>query len=170
MPVRHLIVWSLLSAAVVVCAMYAAQSTDSTSLVVRVEPEAVLNITRLPLEFRVSRRGEVNTASATITARVRAQPGETISVVVRPAGDLHGPAGTIPAAAIDWQASKVMARGGAQQAACTSGQLGPSRSLTAGWKRSGILSCAVRFRLADPGTWPAGTYSTDVLFAIQTGL
>jgi hypothetical protein len=169
MPVRPIILGCLLSAVAVAWAVYAAQSADSTALVVRVQPEAVLNITRLPLEFRVTPRGEANTVTTTIAARVRAQSGESIAVLVRPAGDLQGPAGTIPAAAVEWQASKAMARGGAEDAACAPGQLGAGRSLTAGWKRSGILSCAVRFRLTNPGTWPAGTYSTDLFFAIQTG-
>ncbi|MBZ5624916.1 MAG: hypothetical protein LAQ69_40370 [Acidobacteriia bacterium] len=151
-------------------ATVAAQRTATTTLVVRVAPEQRLNVSRVSLQFRVSAdgAGDVTSQTATVAAWVRALPGQRIRLTAT-TGSLSGPPGAVPSSAIRWSGSPASATGGGQGASCTSGSFeshGP-QDLVAGWTRSGTLSCAVVFSLADPRSLPPGQYTGTVDLALR---
>ncbi len=147
-----------------------AQRSGTTTLVLQVNPEALLDPQQLTLNFRVSADGasDVTSQTTSVAAWVRALPGQRIRVTARLAS-LNGPEGPVPVEAVRWSGSATRATSGARAAACSSGtfQAGATHDLVLGWQRSGILTCAVRFELAAPRTLPPGLYSGAVALALD---
>jgi hypothetical protein len=83
--------------------------------------------------------------------------------------NLSGPAGAVPISAIRWSGSSLVAAAGAQAASCAGGSFpsGDTQDLVAGWQRSGTLTCAVTFWLADPRSLPPGAYTGVVDFTLR---
>ena len=142
-----------------------AQRTGSTTLLLRVSPEAHLNPERIALRFTVTADGLGESARQTenIAAWVRALPGQRIRLIARMAS-LSGPSGAIPSGAVRWNGANQMASGGGQAASCASGSFagGATQDLVDAWRTSGTLTCAVTFSLADPRSLPAGAYVGSV--------
>lgn len=151
-------------------ARVAAQRSATTTLQVRVAPESHLVPTRLTLSFRVSPDGigDLTTRTALIAAWVRALPGQHIRLTALP-GALTGPAGPVSAAAIRWTGVSTRATAGGQEATCTAGSFDTPtpQDLVAGWTRSGTLTCAVTFSLADPRSVPVGGYTSIVDLSLR---
>jgi len=147
-----------------------AQHNGSTTLAVHVNPEARLDPRQLALNFRVSADGasDVTSQTASVAATVRALPGQTIRVTAQLVG-FNGPDGPTPVTQIVWAGSMARATAGAQAAACSSGtfQTGTTQDLVLGWQRSGILTCAVTFALAEPRSLSPGLYSGTVNLALD---
>jgi len=147
-----------------------AQRSGTTSLVLRVAPEVRLSPQQVALHFRVSAEGasDVTTESAVIAAWVRALPGQQIRMTSR-LENLQGPDGPVPASAVRWAGSTRNATGGGRQAECTSGVFaaGAVQDMVQGWDRSGILTCAVSFELAEARSLPPGQYSGVVSLAVE---
>jgi len=136
------------------------QRTATTTLMVQVRPEAYVVPSQIPLHFRVSADGasDVTVQTATITAWVRALPGQAIRIVARPSAGFP----------FSWSGSATRATQGAQSASCTSGTsdgMAPAE-LVSGWSRSGILTCAVTFFLTDARALDPGLYTANVDLAI----
>lgn len=146
----------------------APQQTESTSLVVRIEPEARIDPQQVELHFRVSPGGgsDVIMQVAVVAAWVRATPGHQIRAIAR-LMNLNGPAGPIPANAVRWTGAVLNASAGAQGAACSSGVFTPdtAHDLVQGWDRSGKLTCMVNFELSARDL-PPGEYSGLVGLAL----
>lgn len=148
-----------------------AQRSGSTSLTVQVLPEERLTPSQASLRFVVSAdgAGDISTQTVMITAWVRALPGRRIRLTATP-NVLSGPAGPLPASALHWSGSVTNAKAGGQEAICTAGSFPAAApaDLIAGWNRSGIITCAVEFSLADPRSLPAGTYAGTVMLALHS--
>ena len=148
-----------------------AQNSGTTTLVLRVGPEARVDPQQVPLSFVVSTDGtaDVTTVPVQITARVRALAGQAIRVTGQ-LKNLQGPSGPVDAGAVRWAGSVVNATGAARQAACSSGAFasGASENLVAGWQTSGLLVCALNFQLTQPRSFPPGAYSGTVQLAVAT--
>ena len=133
--------------------------------------EPRLDPRQVELNFRVSADGASDVASrtATVVAWVRALPGQQIRVTAQ-LGSLNGPDGPIPVTQIIWAGSTARATAGGQAATCSSGtfQTGTTQDLVLGWQRSGILTCAVTFALAEPRSLSPGLYSGTVNLALDT--
>jgi len=146
-----------------------AQPISSSSLVIRVVPEAHLSPSQIPLMFIVSADGAVELTSqvANVLTWVRALPGEEIHLIAR-FGTMAGPSGTLPASAIAWHGSVLHATAGGQDATCTDGSMaaGLSQALVSGWQRSGTLACAVTFWLESPRSLAPGVYTVMVDLAL----
>jgi hypothetical protein len=146
------------------------QSSATATLSLRIEPEAVLSVTRLPLRVRIPTDGDpIVISTATVAARVRTAAGNAIRVVARPMGDLAGPSGTIPIREVRWTAVKAAGVGGAGAASCADGTLGEHKSITADWTSSGILACSITFLFQNSQKWTPGEYESAVEFSIETG-
>ena len=149
----------------------AAQSSGSTTLVLRVSPEARIDPPQVALAFFVSADGtsDVTAASASLAARVRALSGQAIRVTAQ-LSSLHGPAGPVPESAVSWTGSAINANGAARQALCSSGVFAPgaAQDLVASWQTSGVLTCALNFQLAQPRSLLPGAYSGVVNLAVVT--
>jgi hypothetical protein len=147
-----------------------AQRSATTTLVLRVAPEAHLNPPQVTLHFRVSADGASDVASQTetIAAWVRALPGQRIRLTALP-GALTGPAGVVPGSAIRWSGAPARATSGGQSATCTSGSFNgaAAQDLASGWRSSGTLACAVTFSLADPRGLPPGAYMAVVNLSLR---
>jgi hypothetical protein len=148
-----------------------AQRTGSTTLVVRVTPEQHLSVSHVALQFRVSADGvgDITNQAATVSAWVRALPGQRIRLTAT-IGNVSGPAGLVPPTAIRWTGSPARATPGGQEASCTSGgfeSLAP-QDLVAGWTRSGMVTCTVTFSLAAPRDFLPGVYAGTVDLALRT--
>ena len=148
-----------------------AQRSGSTIVAVHVEPEAHLNPSQVALRLVVSADGSDDIASQTavIAMWVRALPNQRIRLIGHLA-NLSGPAGAVPISAIRWSGSTLAAGSGAQAASCAGGSFasGDTQDLVAGWQRSGMLTCAVTFSLADPRSLPPGAYTGVVDFILRT--
>jgi hypothetical protein len=148
-----------------------AQRTGTTTLVLRVNPEARLDPQQVTLNFRVSADGasDVTSQTTSVAAWVRALPGQQIRVTAQLVS-LNGPNGPVPITQVGWAGSSTRATAGAQAATCSSGtfQPGVTEDLVLGWQRSGILNCAVSFALAAPRDLPPGLYSGIVNLALGT--
>jgi hypothetical protein len=146
-----------------------AQSSGGSALVIRINPEAHLNLSCAQLSFLVTNPGEIATsAPVTITAWVRALPNQQIRLTALPV-NLAGPAGAIPPGTIAWNGTMTSPpTGGATAAACTSGSFGAGgpQQLISGWTQSGIARCTVTFTLATDAAWPQGAYSGQVDFSL----
>lgn len=131
-----------------------AQHTATTSLVLRVGPEARLDPQQVALTFRVSADGssDVTTVSAVVAARARTAPGQSLRVTARLL-NLD--------AQVQWTSSILSAAGGGQQASCSSGVLAPgaTQDLVTGWQSSGLVTCSVNFQLVDPRSLAPGVYA-----------
>jgi hypothetical protein len=142
-----------------------AQRIASTSLVVRVSPEARLTPEQVALRFVVTADGlgEVTSQTQAIAARVRALPGQRIRLTARMAS-LEGPSGAVPIGAVRWEGASQRATGGGQSAACSAGsfEAGATQDLVDAWGSSGALTCAVTFSLVDPRSLAPGTYAGAV--------
>jgi hypothetical protein len=142
-----------------------AQRSGNTTLVVRVTPEAHLMPSQVGLRFRTSPGGvgDITSQTATISAWVRAVPGQHIRLTASLA-QLSDATGAVFSQAVRWNGTPIQATGGGQTAICTNGTLqsGSTQDLIAGWQRSGTLSCAVSFGLSDPQGLPAGSYTGRV--------
>jgi hypothetical protein len=142
-----------------------AQRSGNTTLVVRVSPEAHVVPSQVSLRFRTSADGvgDITSQTQVIAAWVRAIPGQHIRLTARLAA-FSGPAGAGSTPTIRWSGTSVHSTGGGQTATCTNGTLpaGAALDLVAGWQRSGTLTCAIAFGLADPQSLPAGTYTGTI--------
>jgi hypothetical protein len=142
-----------------------AQRTGSTTLVLRVSPEAHLNPGQVTLRFMVTADGlgEITSQTEAISAWVRALPGQRIRLIARMAG-LSGPSGTVPGEAVRWSGASQRATGGGQSATCSAGSFagGATQDLVAAWQVSGTLTCAVTFSMGDPRSLPPGVYTGAV--------
>lgn len=147
-----------------------AQRSGSTILALHVAPEAHLNPSQVALRLVVSADGSGDIASQTavIATWVRALPNQRIRLIGHLA-NLSGPAGAVPISAIRWSGSSLGAASGAQAATCADGSFagGGTQDLVAGWQRSGTLTCAVTFSLADPRSLPPGAYTGVVDFILR---
>ena len=147
-----------------------AQRSGSTSLALHVAPEAHLNPSQVALRLVVSAdgSGEIASQTAVIATWVRALPNQRIRLIGHMA-NLSGPAGAVPISAIRWSGSSLRATSGAEVAICAGGSFasGDTQDLVAGWQRSGMLTCAVTFSLADPRSLPPGTYTGVVDFILR---
>jgi hypothetical protein len=157
--------WQVLVAvALSLTASVLAQRTGTTTLALRVDPEARLNPSQIAMNFRVSAGGanDITTQTQTIEARVRALPGQPIRLTATASG-------TIPLSALRWSGSPAGAAGGGEQAACSSGtfETAATQDLVTGWSRSGTLTCTVTFSLADPASLPPGNYTGNIALAIR---
>lgn len=141
-----------------------AQRTATTTLVVRIDPETHLSPAKVNLSFRVSAdgAGDVTSQTETVSAWVRSLPGQTIHLAASAAG-------TLPLSALRWSGAVSQATAGGQQASCTSGSFasGVSQDLAGPWTRSGTLTCAVTFSLADPRSLAPGLYTGAIDIAIR---
>jgi hypothetical protein len=156
----------LVSALVAACwVQVGAQRTGNTTLVVRVTPEAHLTPSQVSLRFRTSAggAGDITSQTEIVAAWVRAAPGQHIRLTAS-LGQLSDATGAVFSQAVRWTGAPFQATGGGQTATCTSGilQSGSSQDLIAGWQKSGTLTCAIAFGLADPQSLPAGTYTGRV--------
>lgn len=146
-----------------------AQRSGTSSLVVQVAPEARLAPQQVLLSFQISSDGtsNVTTASAAVTAWVRAAPGQAIRVRAS-LEDLAGPSGPVSASAVGWRGSAVSAAGGGRQAACSSGAFAPgaAQDLVLGWEAPGTLTCSVSFELNGVSGLRPGVYSGVVRLAV----
>jgi hypothetical protein len=147
-----------------------AQRSGSTNLEVHVAPEAHLDPRQVALRLVVSEDGSGDIASQTavIATWARALPNQRIRLMGHMA-NLSGPDGAVPISAIRWSGSNVGATSGAQAASCAGGSFasGATQDLIAGWQRSGTLTCAVTFSLADPRSLPPGIYTGVVDFILH---
>ena len=147
-----------------------AQHTASTNLTVVVSPEARLNPGQVALRFVVTADGlgEVTSQTQAIAARVRALPGQRIRLIARMA-NLAGPAGAVPAGAVQWNGASRQATAGGQSATCSAGSFaaGATEDLVDAWKLSGTLTCAVTFSLVDPRSLSPGAYSGAVELTLR---
>lgn len=152
-------VFAILTAAFLITGIPLA-SAQSTGLVIKVNPEAHLDISTIPLSFTVNEPGEVVMSQpVTVTAWVRALPGQQIELTAAVDG-LDGPV-SVPLTALTWSGAMGRATGGAVTANCTQGTFteGASQSLISNWNQSGIATCTVSFSLKTDASWTAGTYS-----------
>lgn len=142
-----------------------AQRTGSTTLALRVSPEAHLSPGQVALRFVVTADGlgEITSQTETVAAWVRALPGQRIRLIARMAS-LAGPSGTVPIGAVRWSGASQRATGGGQAATCSAGSFagGATQDLVAAWQVSGTLTCAVTFSLGDPHSLPPGAYTGAV--------
>jgi hypothetical protein len=162
----------LVSTLVVACwVQVGAQRSGNTTLIARVGPEAHLSPSQVSLQFRTSAGGGGNIASQTaiVAAWVRAAPGQHIRLTARLA-QFSDAAGAIFPETVRWTGAPVQATGGGQAATCTNGilQSGSTEDLIAGWQRSGTLTCAIAFALADPQSLPAGTYTGKIDLTLRS--
>jgi hypothetical protein len=138
------------------------QRAGSTRLVLTVVPEFRLDPSRLLVQFTVSPNGVGDIASqpAAVSAWARSLPGRQIHLTAH-VGVVTGPSGPAPDAAIEWKGSALRSTAGGRAATCTSGSFsaGTTQELVAGWQESGILACAIAFRLANPHELAPGTYT-----------
>lgn len=148
-----------------VCAAIAGPQS-STQLMVRIEPEARLNLASVSLRFRVP-GPEVNTV--TLEALARPLPSQQVIVTATPQSELRSGAAVIPLSAVRWQGTKTAARGGGTAAACTSGALlqASARPLAENWKAPGALTCSVSFSVDDPSRFAPGVYTTTLSFDLR---
>jgi hypothetical protein len=146
-----------------VLGMRAQQRVATTNLSVRVEPEQHLMPGRVDLSFRVSGdgRSDVLTQSQPVAAWVRALPGQHIRVIAAASG--------VPdQAELRWTASATRAASGAESARCTNGVFqGSTNDLVSNWSRSGILTCAVTFELANARALAPGIYPISVSLTLR---
>lgn len=167
MPNRAVSVWVLVLAFVVTCG---AQRSSTSMLVLEIPPEAVLDPQQMNLNFVVSPDGssDVTVHSATVAAKVRTLPGRQIHVMGRLVG-FQGPEGPVASNALRWSGLASRATGGGVAASCSSGtfQADAQHDLVLGWQRSGILTCAVTFELAEPRNLSPGSYSGRVELALD---
>lgn len=149
----------------------AVQHSGPTSLLVRVEPVARIDPQQVVLHFRKSADGssDLTTQAASVTAWVRALPGQRIRVAARLV-DLEGPNGPIAISALRWTGQLVSATAGARQAACSSGGFGgeDAQDLVEGWERSGVLTCSVNFELTGARNLSPGLYRGLVKLSLGT--
>ena len=133
----------------------------TTSLMVRVEPEARLDPQQIKLDFRISAGGAADARwqRAQVAAWVRPLPGQQVRILAR-LTKLEGPEGAIAPASLRWAGSVRDATGGAEQATCSSGVFAKdgAQDLVRGWERPGRLTCAIDFELRSAGL-TAGEYS-----------
>jgi DNA-binding response OmpR family regulator len=143
----------------------AQSSVSSTALTVRVEPEARLSQSQVPIQFLVSSDGtaDVVSQSAIVAAWIRAMPGQQIHLTAR-AGAVTGPSGATGAAEIRWNGSLTSATVGGQSATCTTGLLVSNtwQALVTGWQQSGTLICSLKFELTNPRVLAPGAYAAVV--------
>jgi hypothetical protein len=152
--------------AMVQLALFAAQSTGSTALAVRIAPEARLNPQSIAVTIQVDASGAVTAQTATLQAWIRALPGQTIQLVAC-AGDVTGPAGTLPPGVLRWEGVAIGATGGGRDAHCTSGAFtGAADLLASGWARPGTLTCQVRVTLDGAQTPAPGVYTARIYLAL----
>ncbi len=134
-----------------------AQNTGTTTLLLRVNPEARLDPPQLPLAFHISPDGssDVTTASAVVTALVRTAPGQPIRLTGRLA-NLN--------AQVRWTGSLLTASGGGKDALCSPGTLAPgaAQDLITGWQRSGTATFSLHFELVNARLLAPGDYSAVV--------
>ncbi len=157
----------LLAAAAGFCATAPGQrhGSGTTTLAVRVDPDARLNVSSVPLTFAVPGTGSV---TATLVAWARPLPGQRVRLVATPVGALAGAAGTIPLTAISWNGAKSAARGGGATATCTAGTIGTGEfEFAAGWTRPGTLTCSVTFTLQEAARFAPGVYNGTLLTALR---
>jgi hypothetical protein len=157
------------SAVATVC-MYA-QQTTTTTLQVRIEPEAHVAPQQIALRLRVSADGtsDVTTQTETIAAWVRALPGQRIRLQTRILS-LTGPSGPISPTSLGWSGGFLRTSSGAQGAACTAGTFDATQAadLISNWTRSASLACAVTFSLIAPATLPPGTYTGTIELTVRS--
>lgn len=158
-----LVVWPVLKSL--------AQNSGSTTMVLRVSPEARVDPQQIALSFFVSpdAAADVTNVPAQMVARVRALSGQSIRITALLPG-LDGPSGPVSAGAVGWAGAVGAATGGARQATCTSGVFasGVAQDLVAGWQTSGMLICALNLQLLQPRTLPPGAYSGVVSVTVAT--
>src|ERR1035441_6427307 len=136
------------------------QRGASSTLVVRVMPEARIDPTQIALQFRVA-DGVVQTVN--VAAWVRSLPNRQIRILAR-TDKLQGPNGPVPVTAVSWTGAVARSTAGGNQARCTSGAFatGQAQDLVLGWRQSGTLTCAFAFKLAESGNLTPGLYSGTV--------
>jgi hypothetical protein len=148
-----------------------AQRTATTTLMVRVSPEAHLNPTQIQLHYQISADGSSDLISQTerIAAWVRVPPGQQIRLTARFA-PLVGPQGALSDAVIGWTGASIHSTHGGQEATCTGGTavVDSSHDMISGWHRSGTVTCAVTFVLASARMLPPGRYTADVDLNLRT--
>ena len=130
---------------------------QNSALVIQINPEAHLDPSTIQLTFPVTNPGEVVTSQpVTVTAWVRALPGQQIHLTAQMSG-LTGPS-------LQWQSASGRATGGGTTAVCASGDFssGQTQQLIQGWTQSGIATCTLTFSLATQSTWQPGTYTGSV--------
>jgi hypothetical protein len=142
------------------------QRGASTTLVVRVMPEARIDPSRIALEFRVA---DTVVQTVNVAAWVRSLPNQQIRVSAR-LEKLEGPNGPVPVTAVSWTGAVAHATAGGNQARCTSDAFaaGQSQDLTLGWRQSGTLTCTFAFRLAESNNLAPGLYSGTVDLSVTT--
>jgi len=159
----------LLTLLLAACFALGSEHRGTTTLSLRVDPEARLDPQHIPLTFRVSSDGasDVTTQTASMAAKVRALPGQQIHVTAR-LTSLNGPAGAVAAGALRWSGAVAEATAGGQPAACSSGtfQAGAAGDLVTGWQQSGSVACSLSFQLATRNLEP-GAYSGEVDLALD---
>ena len=142
------------------------QRGASSTLVVRVTPEARLDPGQIALEFQVADR-VVRTVN--VSAWVRALPNQQIRVSAR-LDKLQGPSGPAPVAAVSWTGAVARSTAGGSRASCTNGAFaaGQTQDLVLGWRQSGTLTCTFAFTLSGSGNLVPGAYSGTVDLSVTT--
>ena len=147
-----------------------AQQIGTTTLLLRIQPEAHLAPQQISLRFRVSPDGasDVTTQTESIAAWVRAHPGQRIRLQASVLS-LTGPTGPISATALRFSGSMMRAGPGAPEAACTAGTFEPMQplDLISNWTRSASLTCAVTFSLTSSGTLAPGSYTGTIALSLR---
>lgn len=136
----------------------------STTLVVRVMPEARIDPSQIALEFRVA---DTVAQTVNVAAWVRSLPNQQIRVSAR-LDKLEGPSGPVPVTAVSWTGAVARATAGGNQARCTSGAFaaGQTQDLVLSWRQSGTLTCTFAFTLAESGNLSPGLYSGTVNLSV----
>jgi hypothetical protein len=138
----------------------------TSSLVLRVRPEAIVTPVRCSLRFVVGTDGSpIAEENIQVQAKVRALPRQKIEIVAN-VTELQGEATRIPAANLLFRGVRTSARSGAESASCSSGSVATA-SLVSNWIQSGSLTCAVSFFLK-PGKYVPGTYTGNVALELVT--
>ena len=140
------------------------QRGASSTLVVRITPEARVDPSQIALQFRVS-DGVVQTVN--VAAWVRSLPKQQIRVSAR-MDKLQGPGGPVPVTAVSWTGAVARSTGGGNQAKCSSGAFatGQAEDLVLGWGQSGTLTCTFVFTLSESSSLAPGLYSGTVNLAV----
>ncbi len=142
------------------------QREASTTLVVRVAPEARIEPSQIALEFRVA---DKVVRRANVAVWVRSLPNQQTRVSAR-LDRLQGPNGSVPVTVVSWTGSVAHSSGGGSQASCTSGSFvtGQAQDLVLGWHQSGTLTCAFVFTLAESSNLASGLYSATVALSVAS--
>jgi hypothetical protein len=141
------------------------QRGASSTLTLRVMPEARIDPAQIALQFRVA-SGVVQ--SVRVTAWVRSLPKQRIRVLAL-LDRLQGPSGPVPVTAVSWTGAVAGSSAGGNQASCSSGAFAPGQpqDLVLAWRQSGTLTCAFLFTLAESAALQEGTYFGTVDLSVS---